>query len=465
MSSCDYSSNDSSDNYPIIHNTYDKAEEGELESLIEMLQIKIENEDPQIKCIKYPNMLISSLIELNHLVGMERLKDSIALQVMRLVDGVNNGEKSSRMLNTILYGPPGVGKTKVGIILAKIWCSLGYLKKPANIKIPQQPNGTAAGGIPGTYTNTTIVDNNGINPLVWIILLFMFYAFTYIVTGAKYIYNQFGLMWLGILFAVAILIIFIIYWNSETYVTQTSQTYQNEKESLKEKNPDEISDRDIITVVSRQDFVAEYVGQTATKTKALLYANMGKVVFIDEAYSLINGDRDPFGMEALTTLNLFMSEHPDSIAIIFAGYKNIMKHGIFRIQPGLPRRCMWHFECEGYDGDQLCDIFLRQTYKEGWAIRKTDYEPIRRLICENEHMFKAYGGDTERLLFFSQLEASRNNMMNGSHSYSHSYNQSDMSDMSHMNAREYGEYSGKIITHDHVQQGLIRLEENNIETS
>ena len=63
MSSCDYSSNDSSDNYPIIHNTYDKAEEGELESLIEMLQIKIENEDPQIKCIKYPNMLISSLIE------------------------------------------------------------------------------------------------------------------------------------------------------------------------------------------------------------------------------------------------------------------------------------------------------------------------------------------------------------------------------------------------------------------
>ena len=33
------------------------------------------------------------------------------------------------MLHTVIYGPPGVGKTKVGSVLAKIWASLGLLKK------------------------------------------------------------------------------------------------------------------------------------------------------------------------------------------------------------------------------------------------------------------------------------------------------------------------------------------------
>jgi hypothetical protein len=44
------------------------------------------------------------------------------------------------MLNTILYGPRR-GKTKVGIILAKIWYALGYLKKPKN-------SGSATGSSP-----------------------------------------------------------------------------------------------------------------------------------------------------------------------------------------------------------------------------------------------------------------------------------------------------------------------------
>ena len=418
MSDSVTSRNNSSDDYPIIHNTYDNPQMGELESLIQIIQDKIQTDDPQIKCVKYPNLLITSLIELNHLVGMERLKDSIALQVMRLIDGANNGEKSTKMLNTILYGPPGVGKTKVGIILAKIWCALGYLKKPANIKVNL---GNTAPGIPGTTTINNTSGGGDINPFVFIVLLLLFYGFTYIISGISFVYNTVGALWLLFIVIMTVLIVMFLYWNSKTYTYITNIVKvpiqgQQDETNIDDKKLDQIQDRDIITVVSRQDFVADYVGQTATKTKALLYSNLGKVIFIDEAYSLINGERDPFGMEALTTLNLFMSEHADSIAVIFAGYKDIMKHGIFRIQPGLPRRCMWHFECTGYDGNQLVDIFLRQVYTEGWAIRKSDYGRIRQLICDNEDMFKSYGGDTERLLFFSQLEASRTNMMRSTRS-------------------------------------------------
>ena len=499
MSDSISSRNETSDDYPIIHNTYDNPQVGELESLIQILQHKIETGDPQIKCVKYPNLLMSSLIELNHLVGMERLKDSIALQVMRLIDGVNNGEKSTKMLNTILYGPPGVGKTKVGIILAKIWCALGYLKKPTNVKINL---GNVANGIPGT---TTINNTGGpdINPFVFLILIILFYGFTYILSGVSYIYNSVGAMWLLFIVVLTVLVVFFLYWNNKTYtyITNIVKIPNQEEAKIDDEKIHEIKDRDIITVVSRQDFVADYVGQTATKTKALLYSNLGKVVFVDEAYSLINGDRDQFGMEALTTLNLFMSEHPDSIAIIFAGYKNLMKNGIFRIQPGLPRRFMWHFKCKGYDGNQLSDIFLRQVYSEGWKIRKSDYPRIRKLICDNTDIFTSYGGDTERLLFFSQLEASRTNMMRSSNSFSryssfngssnytttdsmanHTYPSNSYTSDGHYHTDTENETDdshyfrnnptdtdrtdptelGKILTYEHIQHGLRRLDENNI---
>lgn len=453
MSTTDISNTDTSYNYySVLHNTNDSVQVGELESLIQILRYKITRRDPSIRSIKYPNLLVSSLIELNYLVGMDRLKDSIALQVMRLIDATNNGEKSNRMLNTILYGPPGVGKTKVGIILAKIWYSLGYLKKSKKNPTTTKINTT-------TYNPALAGGGPDINPLVTILILAIFYGFAYIMSGVSYVYNQWGFLWLGIIFLTLVIIILILYWNKSSYDYITNVVTTTTTKDVKNIG----TDRDLITVVSRQDFVADYVGQTATKTKALLHANLGKVLFIDEAYSLINGDRDPFGMEALTTLNLFMSEHPDQIAIILAGYKDIMKAGIFRYQPGLPRRCMWHFECSGYDGDQLSDIFFRQVHSDGWSISDTDYDKIRDIISENSDMFESYGGDTERLLFFSQLEASRSNVMRSSSDCYYgttSDTRGDTSDTSNFRDRR----DRKVITYEHVQHGLRRLEENNIKS-
>jgi len=419
--------------YSIAHNTYDSVQAGELDSLIKILQKKISIRDEYIKSIKHPNLLVTSLIELSNLVGMDRLKDSIALQVMRLVDGAKNGERSGRMLNTILYGPPGVGKTKVGIILAKIWYALGYLKKPKS-------------GSPSVVGTSTYVTSEGSNvgPLITFLLLVFAYAISYIMAGVSYVYNNWGWVWIASLLFILFLVIVLLYYNRHYIVTTTEV-------KIDDKKIKSMDDRELIKVVSRQDFVAEYMGQSAPKTKALLQANLGKVLFIDEAYSLYNGERDQFGMEALTTLNLFMSENPDGIAVIFAGYKDLMKYGVFHVQPGLPRRCMWHFECDPYNGEQLADIFYRQVYKDGYAIRKSDYVAIRRLIKDNSDFFASYGGDTERLLFYSQLEASKNNIMT-----------SDVSNGNNSESNTESEYKGKILTYDHVEQGLRRLKENNI---
>ena len=437
-------------------NTSDSVQVGELESLINILQQKIDNGHPHIKSIKHPTLLISSLIELNCLVGMQRLKDSIALQIMRLIDGARQGEKGSKMLNTILYGPPGVGKTKVGIILAKIWYALGYLKKPL---IKQKSF------FKGETTTSVVSNNESMNALIPIVLLILFYSFTYIIAGMSYVYSNWGMMWLGSIFFIFGIIILLLYWNREkcsNYITITTS---------EEKPTHQTEDRDLIKVVSRQHFVAEYMGQTAPKTNALLQANLGKVLLIDEAYALYHGERDQFGVEALTALNLFMSEHPNEIAVIFCGYKELMKNGVFKIQPGLPRRCMWHFSCDGYNGEQLADIFYRQVYQDGWAIKKDDYLSIRRLIKENSDMFGSYGGDTERLLFYSQLEVSRSNVMQSSYlsDFSSSDNSSGSSKSSkseksnNENNSNNKKYNGKVLTYQHVQHGLRRLSENNID--
>ena len=54
--------------------------------------------------------------------------------------------------------------------------------------------------------------------------------------------------------------------------------------------------------VSRSDLVGRYVGHTAPLTQQIIESALGGVLFIDEAYSLVRGKDDSFGLEAVDTL-------------------------------------------------------------------------------------------------------------------------------------------------------------------
>ena len=404
----------------------------ELEKLIYILKKGIKNNEPGIKVIKFPNLLVTALEELNSIIGMHRIKESAAIQTVRLIENLKNGEKSTNMLNTILTGGPGLGKTLVGIKLAKIWFALGFLSPSGTEKVT-------------TTTKKTVFENpmgGGMPEMNSIFLLLAAWIGTYFIQGLSYAYNKIGLFWLAFIVGFIIFVFVLVYWSEQDSKWITKYITKE----VTEDNLKDATDRDIITVVSRNDFVGEYLGHTAGKTKKLLEANIGKVLFIDEAYSLLNDPRDAYGFECLNTLNLFLSENPDKIVVIFAGYKNQMDSSIFAAQPGIKRRCMWSFHCENYSGEELADIFLLQADKDGWEISSDDKVKIKKLITRNEAIFKNFGGDTERLVYLSSLEASRNNLSTISDTF--------------LSTTEEKISKVKILTFKNVEKGLITLKEN-----
>ncbi len=107
--------------------------------------------------------------------------------------------------------------------------------------------------------------------------------------------------------------------------------------------------------VDRSDLVGQYVGQTAPKTNAKINEAMGGVLFIDEAYTLVQGNEQDFGMEAVNTLLKRMSDDQGNFLVIAAGYPNEMR-GLVDSNPGLARRFPVTVEFESYSPDELTQI-------------------------------------------------------------------------------------------------------------
>ena len=108
------------------------------------------------------------------------------------------------------------------------------------------------------------------------------------------------------------------------------------------------------------DLVASHIGQTAIKTKKKIEEAYGGVLFIDEAYTLVNGGDNDFGQEAIDTLLKEMEDNRSRLAVIVAGYTAPMRSFIDS-NPGLQSRFTRYVEFEDYDAPELSQIFLNMS--------------------------------------------------------------------------------------------------------
>lgn len=135
--------------------------------------------------------------------------------------------------------------------------------------------------------------------------------------------------------------------------------------------------------VSSKDLVAEYVGQTAPKTMAVVQKALGGVLFIDEAYSLASGQGQGNGYneEAIATLIQAMENHRDNLVVIFAGYTKEMQ-SFLNTNSGIVSRIGYTLEFEDYTTEELIKIFEQMTKKSGFVVEKDAIEKLRKIIDE-----------------------------------------------------------------------------------
>ena len=136
--------------------------------------------------------------------------------------------------------------------------------------------------------------------------------------------------------------------------------------------------------VGRADLIARYEGQTADKVKNVFSTAKGKLLFIDEAYSLVEQWEGAYGDEAIDTIVQEMENHRDETIVVFAGYPKEMDE-FFDRNPGLRSRVPFRIEFSDYTADEMELISEMEARKRGFSIQGQAKEKVTE-ICKKSKM-------------------------------------------------------------------------------
>ena len=128
-----------------------------------------------------------------------------------------------------------------------------------------------------------------------------------------------------------------------------------------------ILDRGQLVETDRSGLVADYMGQTATKTNRKIDEALDGILFIDEAYSLVGEGNDTYGKEALTTLLKRMEDDRERLVVIVAGYTDEMKK-FMEANSGLQSRFSRRIEFPDYSAKELAEMFRGMVRKNKYVL-------------------------------------------------------------------------------------------------
>lgn len=117
-----------------------------------------------------------------------------------------------------------------------------------------------------------------------------------------------------------------------------------------------------ILEVKRADFCGEHIGSSGPKTNELISRSLGRILFMDEIYSLVerhhDGRPDMIGMEAVNQLLVALEVHRFDFCFIGAGYEREVDE-FLTVNPGLAGRFNRTLRFVSYSADDLVEIAVR----------------------------------------------------------------------------------------------------------
>lgn len=135
----------------------------------------------------------------------------------------------------------------------------------------------------------------------------------------------------------------------------------------------------------RADLIGKYVGWTAKQVRAKFMEASGGVLFIDEAYSLID-DSHSFADEAINTIVQEIENHREDVIVIFAGYPKKMKDFLNKNE-GLRSRIAFHLDFPDYTPDELSEILQLMAKKRGFQLSRQAVDKCHEIFesaCSQE---------------------------------------------------------------------------------
>lgn len=133
-----------------------------------------------------------------------------------------------------------------------------------------------------------------------------------------------------------------------------------------------------------KDLVAAYMGQTSDKVKEIVKKSMGGILFIDEAYSMINGKNDTFGREAVDTLIAEMENKGEDFVVILAGYTKEIEE-LFNSNPGFKSRIAQRFKFKDYTSEELVELFKIRVSSMDFVLENDAMDLAATLIEKSKY--------------------------------------------------------------------------------
>lgn len=133
--------------------------------------------------------------------------------------------------------------------------------------------------------------------------------------------------------------------------------------------------------VAREDLVSRWIGDTAGKVRNAFDQARGKVLFLDEAYSLASGGDQDHGREAIDAIVKLMEDRRRDTVVIMAGYDDRMRE-FLSMNPGLRSRFDREIRFPHFSTDELVEVFRRRCEKRGIVFDDRAEAAVRERISE-----------------------------------------------------------------------------------